>query len=62
VLMWVPVLSEDDVVKPFCEGVDDGDYGVAVCDRQCAARHEIVLDVDDQECILRGWGDGHVSF
>ena len=32
VLVWVPVLGEDDVVKLLCEGVDGGDYGVAVCD------------------------------
>ena len=50
---WVPVLGEDDVVEPFCDGVDDGDYGVAVFDRQSAAGHEVVLDVYDQECVLR---------
>ena len=50
---WVPVLGEDDVVKPFCEGVDDRDYGVAVFDRQCAVGHEVILDVDDQKRILR---------
>jgi len=27
----VPVLSEDDVVEFFCEGVDEGDDDVAVC-------------------------------
>ena len=32
VLGRMPVLGEDDVVKLFCNGVDDGDYGVAVCD------------------------------
>jgi hypothetical protein len=28
----VPVLGEDDVVELLGEGVDDGDYFVAVCD------------------------------
>lgn len=30
VLRRVPVLGEDDVVEFFCEGVDEGDDGVAV--------------------------------
>lgn len=51
VLGGVPVLGEDDVVELFCEGVDEGDYGVAVWDGQCAAGHEVVLDVDDEECV-----------
>jgi hypothetical protein len=31
VLVGVPVLGEDDVVELCGEGVDDGDYGIAVC-------------------------------
>jgi hypothetical protein len=48
---WVPVLGEDDVVEFFCEGVDEGDDGVAVLDRQSATGHEVVLDVDDEEDV-----------
>ena len=51
VLGGVPVLGEDNVVELFCEGVDEGDYGVAVFDGQCSARHEVVLDVDDEEGV-----------
>jgi hypothetical protein len=51
VLGGVPVLGEDDVVKFLGEGVDEGDDGVAVGYGQGAARHEIVLDVDDQESV-----------
>jgi len=32
VLGGMPVLGEDDMVEVFCEGVDERDYGVAVCD------------------------------
>jgi hypothetical protein len=32
VLVRVPILSEDDVVKLFCETVDKWDYSVTVCD------------------------------
>ena len=32
VLVRVPILSEDDVIKLFCETVDKRDYSVAVCD------------------------------
>jgi hypothetical protein len=56
VLVRVPVLGEDDVVESFGEGVDDGDYGIAVGDAEVSAGHEVVLDVDDQEgvCGLEG--------
>ena len=47
-LRGVPVLGEDDVVEFFCEGVDEGDGGVAIGYGQVAAGHEVVLDVDDE--------------
>ena len=51
VLGGMPVLGEDDVVEFLGKGVDDGDDGVAVGYGQGAAGHEVVLDVDDEECV-----------
>jgi hypothetical protein len=39
------------VVKFSGEGVDEGDDGVAVWDWQVAARHKVVLDVDDEKGV-----------
>ncbi len=50
-LVWVPVLGEDDVVEFLGEGVDEGDDGVAVCYGQGAPGHEVVLHVDDEEGV-----------
>ena len=61
VLSGVPVLGEDDVGEFFCEGVDDGDYGVAFWDGEVASGHEVVLDVDDEESVGGLEGDGHGS-
>jgi hypothetical protein len=49
----VPVLRQDDCGKSFGKLVDQGDYGVAIGDRQGATWAEIVLDVYDQKrCVL----------
>ena len=47
----MPVLGEDDVVKVCGEGVDAGQDGVAIRDRQRAAGQEVQLHVDDQQRI-----------
>ena len=51
VLGWVPVLGEDDVVEFSGEDVDRGDDDVTVWDRQIAAGHEVILDVDDEQGV-----------
>jgi hypothetical protein len=55
----MPVLGEDDMIEFFGEGVNEGDDGVAVCYGQGAAGHEVVLDVDDEECVGGLEADGH---
>ena len=51
VLLRVPVLGEDDMVEFLGEGVDEGDYSVAIGDREIASGHEVVLDVDNEEGV-----------
>jgi hypothetical protein len=62
VLGRVPVLGEYDVVELFCEGVDERDDCITICDGQCAAGHEVVLDVDDEERVVEDWSDGHALY
>jgi len=45
----MPVLGEDDIRKAPRQRVDCGHDFVAAWDREAAARHERVLQVDDQE-------------
>src|SRR2546421_7600462 len=49
----VPVLREDDVREPLRDPVHERDDRVAFLDGQRPARHEAVLDVDDQEHVAR---------
>jgi hypothetical protein len=57
----VPVLGEDDVVELRGEGVDAGEDGVAVSDRERAAGEEVELHVDDEQGIGCAQGDAHGS-
>jgi len=50
----VPVLGEDDVLKPAAELVDDGDNLVATVNGESAAGAEVVLQVDDEEDVGSG--------
>jgi len=59
VLGGVPVLSENDVVELLREGVDKGDNLIAFGDSQGSAGHEVVLDVNDEECVVGLWGHRH---
>jgi hypothetical protein len=59
VLGRVPVLGEDDVGESLGESVDERNDGVATCNGQGAAGHEVVLEVDDQEGVGGLEGNGH---
>jgi hypothetical protein len=56
----VPVLRKDDVSEFFGESVDDGNDLVAVRYCQVAAGHEVVLNVNDEECVARLELHGHL--
>jgi hypothetical protein len=47
----VPILRKGDVLKNHGEAIDERDDRVALGDRQRAARHEIVLQVDEEEDV-----------
>jgi hypothetical protein len=47
----VPVLRKDDVGEFFRESVDDRNDLVGVRYGQVAAGHEVILNVDDEECV-----------
>ena len=48
----MPVLRRNDEVETFPNSIDDRDDLIAFRDRQRAAGHEIVLDVDEDERTL----------
>ena len=47
----VPVLGQDDVLEIMHELVDDGHDLVAARDGERAARAEIVLQIDNDQCL-----------
>jgi hypothetical protein len=53
VVRGVPILGEDDVLEMLRGAVNGVDDSVAVGNGECAARAEIVLQVDDKEGVLR---------
>ena len=61
VLGRMPVLGENDVVELLRESVDDGNNLIAFGDSECSTRHEVVLDVDDEESVVGLWGRRHGS-
>src|SRR5437660_9026309 len=52
----MPVLRRNDEVETFLNSIDDRDDLIAFRDRQGAAGHEIVLDVDKDERTLHANG------
>ena len=50
----VPVLGENDVLEVRRDVMDDRDDFVAAGHGQCPAGTEIVLNVDDEENVVRG--------
>ena len=48
----VPVLGQHNMGEARDEPVDDGHHGIALGDRERAARAEIVLHIDDQQHIV----------
>jgi K+/H+ antiporter YhaU regulatory subunit KhtT len=51
VVWWVPILREDDVLKPFYQVINDGDNFVSIGDGKRTARTKVVLDIDDEENV-----------
>jgi len=47
----VPVLGEDDMLELLRDGINEGNNLVTFIDGECAARAEVVLDVDDDQGI-----------
>ena len=47
----VPVLRQDDVLEVVDELVDDGHDLVAACNAKRAAGTEIVLQIDNDQCL-----------
>jgi hypothetical protein len=50
-MRWVPILGQDDMFELVHEPVDDGHDFVAADDGERAARAEIVLQIDDDQCF-----------
>jgi hypothetical protein len=48
----MPILRENNMFKPRRDAVNDLDHSIAIGHGQRAARTEIVLDVDDEECVV----------
>jgi hypothetical protein len=57
----MPILGENDVLELSRDGVDDRNYLIAFGDGQGIARHEVVLDVDDEEGVVGLEWHGHGS-
>ena len=57
----MPVLGENHVGKASGERVDWRDHGVAVRHRESAARQKVVLDVNDDEDVVRARLDPHLN-
>jgi hypothetical protein len=57
----VPILSQGDMRETLREGVAQRYDRVAFWDRQCAARQEVVLHVDDEQDIVMGGSREHLS-
>ena len=47
----MPVLGQDDMREFAGETIDRGDHGVAVGHGERAARTEIVLHIDNDQCL-----------
>ena len=49
VIGGVPVLRQDDMVEADHVAIDQWNDVIAACDRQCAARAEIILHIDNNQ-------------
>jgi hypothetical protein len=57
----VPVLGQDDVGEASAKRVDRLDHRTAVRHRKRAAGQEVVLDVDDDQDVVRARIDSHLN-
>ena len=51
-IVWVPVPRRIDVRERGHEAIERSDDAIATADGERAARQEVVLDVDDHECVV----------
>jgi hypothetical protein len=50
----MPILRDRDMPEKLRQPIDDRNDGVALTNRQSAARAEIILHVDDKQQIVAG--------
>jgi len=58
-VMWVPVLGDNDVCKAPGKPIYDGDHIAAAWHRKATSGTEIILDIDHDQHV--GIACGHMS-